>query len=98
MRELIFTPKAGTDIKAIYRWHEAQQPGLGTEFRTSVEALTPKFSALRNAFDAPQTAFTARYLGVFRLRFFTNLMTARSLSTWSFTPRKTLRDGAIGWV
>ena len=40
MRELILTPKAGADVKAIYRWYETQQRGTGGQFRTAVEALS----------------------------------------------------------
>jgi plasmid stabilization system protein ParE len=65
MRELIFTPKAGTDIKAIYRWYEAQQPGLGTEFRTSVEALSTQIQRsperFRRAADSFHRALLRRF-------------------------------------
>jgi plasmid stabilization system protein ParE len=38
MRRLIFTPLAKADIRAAYRWYEQQRPGLGIQFRTSLEA------------------------------------------------------------
>ena len=40
MRELVFTPKAGADIRSIHRWYETQQRGMGNQFRVAVEALT----------------------------------------------------------
>ena len=42
MRRLIFSREAGADIKATFRWYEAQQPGLGREFRQAVEAATSR--------------------------------------------------------
>jgi plasmid stabilization system protein ParE len=42
MRQLVFSKEAGADIKAAYRWYEAQQPGLGREFRLAVEAATSR--------------------------------------------------------
>ena len=49
MRRLILSSEAGADIKAIFRWYELQQPGLGREFRLAIEAA---ISRIRRA---PQT-------------------------------------------
>jgi plasmid stabilization system protein ParE len=38
MRRLIVSREAGADIKATYRWYEAQEPGLGQRFRLALEA------------------------------------------------------------
>lgn len=46
MRSLIFTPLAKADIQAAYRWYEQQRPGLGSQFRTSLEATV---SSIRRA-------------------------------------------------
>ena len=40
MRRLIVSREAGADIKATYRWYEAQEFGLGLQFRLAVEAAT----------------------------------------------------------
>jgi plasmid stabilization system protein ParE len=65
MRELIFTPKAGADVKAIYRWYESQQRGLGAEIRTSVEALTTQIQRsperFRRAADSFHRALLRRF-------------------------------------
>ena len=42
MRRLVFSPEASADIKAAYRWYEAQQVGLGREFKVAVEATTSR--------------------------------------------------------
>jgi plasmid stabilization system protein ParE len=42
MRLLIFSHEAATDIKAAYRWYEAQRSGLGREFVMAVEAATSR--------------------------------------------------------
>ena len=36
MRRLNLSSEAGADIKAIFRWYELQQPGLGREFRLAI--------------------------------------------------------------
>ena len=57
MRRLIFSPEAGADIKAAYRWYEAQQAGLGREFRVAVEATTPRIQRAPERFRIASDTF-----------------------------------------
>ena len=36
---VMFTPLASADIEAAYNWYEAQRPGMGEHFRTTLSRL-----------------------------------------------------------
>ena len=57
MRQLVFSREAGADIKAAYRWYEAQQPGLGREFRVAVEAVTSRIQRAPESFRLASDPF-----------------------------------------
>ena len=65
MRRLIFSPEAGADIKATHRWYEAQQPGLGREFRPAPVAATWRIQrtpeSFRIASDTLHRALVRRF-------------------------------------
>jgi plasmid stabilization system protein ParE len=57
MRRLIFSKEAGADIKAVYRWYETQQSGLGREFRQAIEAATSKIHRAPERFRLASAPF-----------------------------------------
>jgi plasmid stabilization system protein ParE len=57
MRQVRFTGPARRDFAAAFAWYEAEQPGLGEEFRRAVEAVLERLA--RRPLDAP--AIDARF-------------------------------------
>lgn len=57
MRRLVFSTEAAADIKAAYRWYEAQQVGLGREFRVAVEATTSRIQRAPERFRIASEPF-----------------------------------------
>ena len=57
MRRLIVAPEAGADIKAAYRWYEAQQPGFGRQFKLAVEAVTSRIHRAPESFRVASDHF-----------------------------------------
>ena len=37
MRELVFTPEAGTDFRTAFRWYEQRRAGVGLQFETAFD-------------------------------------------------------------
>lgn len=57
MRRLIFSREAAADIKAAYRWYEAQQAGLGREFKLAIEATTTRIRRVPERFRQATDVF-----------------------------------------
>ena len=57
MRRLIVSPAAGADIKATYRWYQAQQHGLGHRFRLAVEAAASRIQRTPQSFRVASQPF-----------------------------------------
>ena len=57
MRRLIVSREAGAEIKSTYRWYEAQQSGLGAEFRMAVAAATSQIQRAPERFRVASDHF-----------------------------------------
>lgn len=57
MRRLVVSREAGAEIKAVYRWYESQQPGLGREFRLALDAAVSRIQRAPERFRIASEPF-----------------------------------------
>jgi toxin ParE1/3/4 len=65
MRELVFTPDAGTDFRGAFRWYEQRRAGIGLQFEAAFDSALDRIRTTPLA----SKAVTARFRCVVLRRF-----------------------------